>query len=600
MNPTVTNNGQRITDHVLYHDPGVSMRVPRWVVGRRHPTVVAIAATFCAAALVLYLQHRAISALQSQTRVILRQISEQTATDIAQEVRRTLDGPVFDTLTAVNHPELRAGRIDLVAKEFEQGLASYPHVDRFFIWNAQTEAAAPGEVLFYGRRERSASALDGAGIDEFSREPELGRELVALARRYASTQHIYIAAEIDDTPHMALVRLFWTDARRLEYFAVLGFLVHPTTLRERLFTTLNTQRLAELLKRRGGDVPLRMRVTDELGVVVYGDPAPQPLAAHVTFPMLFYPVGIEPRMAARLEPISWRIEVSAAAREGVLGDLTESYGPTIFSVALMLVAAGLTLQANRRSAELARMQADFISHVSHQLKTPLSLLSAAMETVTMERVRSPQKLAQYLGIMRAEVSRLSSLVQRILEFARLQQQRGYEFESVDLVPLVRETVEAFESSLSGVRFQFDVEDEGAGVRVSADPAALEQVLANLLDNAVKYSGDSREVTVRVRSSAGEAVIEVVDHGVGIVPADRDRIFEKFYRGSAASSDRQGFGLGLPIVQELVDAHRGRVEVESAPGTGSTFRVVLPAEKPDRAGRAAAHARDEAREPEAIS
>src|SRR5688572_31953378 len=109
----------------------------------------------------------------------------------------------------------------------------------------------------------------------------------------------------------------------------------------------------------------------------------------------------------------------------------------------MLVALGLALQAHRRSTELARMQADFVTHVSHQLKTPLSLLSAATETLLMDRVRSPEKLSQYLGTIRGEVMRLSALVQRILEFSRLQQPRSYEFELLDLGPLVRETVDAF-------------------------------------------------------------------------------------------------------------------------------------------------------------
>ena len=153
----------------------------------------------------------------------------------------------------------------------------------------------------------------------------------------------------------------------------------------------------------------------------------------------------------------------------------------------MLVALGLTVQAHRRSAELARMQTDFVAHVSHQLKTPLSLLSAATETLQMDRIRSPEKLAEYLDTIRAEASRLSALVQRVLEFSRVQQQRSYEFEQVDLGALVRETVDAFAHGLAGQPGTFEVVLHGPGPFVRADPAALEQVVANLLDNAVKYS-----------------------------------------------------------------------------------------------------------------
>lgn len=548
--------------------------------------VLAIAATFCAAGLVLYFQYRALSALDSQTSVILRQIAEQTANDIAVEARRTLDGPVFETLTAVNHPELRAGRLDLVAREFAEGLNTYPHVDRFFVWSAETEALAPGEALFQSRDRRGSVTMIRAGsIDsaegsqdvQFERDTLLGREIMKIAERHAPEQHIYVASEgVGPDRLQALLRLFWTDARRVEYFAVLGFVVEPSRGGQRLFEALHDRSVGALLSRRGGEVPLRFRVIDERGAPVYGDPVPQAEFATVPLGMLFYPVDrIDSRLSSMVPTRTWRIEVGAAARSGLVG-FGQGYWPTALSVLLMVVALGLTVLANRRAADLTRMQADFISHVSHQLKTPLSLLSAATETVTMDRAKSPEKLAQYLGIIRGEVARLSALVQRILEYSRLQQQRGYEFERVDLRTLVHETVAAFENSLSARHFEFRVDENGPPIQISADPAAIEQALVNLLDNAVKYSGPSRQIIVRLRSSSGSATIEVADRGIGIEKSDQGRIFERFYRGSGASLHREGFGLGLPIVQELVHAHGGRVEVDSAPGEGSTFRVVLPA------------------------
>jgi signal transduction histidine kinase len=534
---------------------------------------LAIVATCCAAGLVLYLQYRALATLESQTQATLRQISEQTATDVAVEVRRSLDGPVRETLAGVNHPELQAGRFDLVAREFERGLQTFPQVDRFFAWHARTEAVAPGEVLFYGR-SGSATGVSGGLDARFTRDSRFGRAIVEIAQRHSPAQQIYVAAEGvgPEGRHDAFLRLFWTDARRVEYFAILGFVVEPSTWRHRFFPVLYERRLAALLERRGGETSLEVRVTDERGALVFGSGPSSALASRIAFPMLFYPPDIRPRLAQGVDAHPWHIEVSASPPDGAL---SRGYWPTVLSVLLMLVALALTGQANRRSADLARMQADFISHVSHQLKTPLSLLSAATETLAMDRVRSPEKLSQYVGIIRGEVTRLSALVQRILEFSRLQQRRSYEFETVDLGSLVRETVDAFERSLSGRHFTFRVQETGPSPQVSADPAALEQVLANLLDNAVKYSDDVKEVTVRVRASGDDAIIEVSDRGVGIERSDQKRIFEKFYRGSASSLHREGFGLGLPIVQELVSAHGGLVEVESEPGTGSTFRVRLP-------------------------
>lgn len=556
--------------------------------------VLAIVVTLCAAALVLFYQHRALTTLDSQNAIILRQIAEQAANDIAVEARRTLDGPLFETLTAVNHPELRAGRLDLVAQEFEAGLRAYAHIDRFFVWSAETEAQAPGEAIFATRA--ADSAHDGSDIVRlpaiqpalaFARDPVLGRAIIDIARRYAPEQHIYVVAKDVGPGHLqALLRLFWTDALRVSYFAVLGFVVDPETSGQRLFEAMSERSLDALLARRGGETPLGLRVLDEHGRLVHGEPAPFAQPATAMLPMLFYPVDrVESRLSGDVHLPSWRIEVSAAAR-GRGANVSQGYWPTVLSVLLMLVALGLTVLANRRLADFTKMQADFIAHVSHQLKTPLSLLSAAIETVTMDRARSPEKLQQYLGIMGGEVTRLTALVQRVLEYSRLQQQRGFEFETVDLSLLVRETVAAFESSLSAQQFQFRIEDDDPPGRVLADPAAIEQALVNLLDNAVKYSGQSRCVTVRLRAAGGAAVIEVTDQGIGIDKSEQRHIFERFYRGAGGVVHRNGFGLGLPIVQELVQAHGGRIEVESQPGLGSTFRVILPIPHAARRGRTA--------------
>ena len=526
--------------------------------------VFAIAATICAAGLVLYFQQKSISALQVQTGVILRQVSEQSATDIATALRSTLDGPVFDTLTAVNHPDLRAGRLDLVAAQFAQGLEAYPHVDRFLAWNAAIDRETPGEVRFYGRN--GANAVD----------PLLGRAVFDLAKRYAGAQQIYVAAEslAPDLPHQVFLRLFWTDARRVDYFAILGFVIEPRRMRAQLFEAPNSAPLETLLSRRAGGLPLHLTVIDESGRLVYGTPADGPATSRVAFPMLFYPADeIQSRLAAGVEPRHWSIAVSVRDGGGSVGEFTETYGPSVLSMLLLLVALGLTVQAHRRSASLARMQTDFVAHVSHQLKTPISLLSAATETLEMDRVRSPERFAEYLRTIHAEAQRLSVLVQRVLEFSRVQQRRHYEFEAADLASLVQETVDAFAHGLSAQGFSFDVQHTGGPMIVQADPAALEQVLANLLDNAVKYSEHNKAIVVRVRTEAATAIVEVIDHGVGIAAADRAHIFDRFYR--TAGTHRTGFGLGLAIVKELIRAHRGRVEVESTPGAGSTFRISLP-------------------------
>src|SRR5699024_1670941 len=154
-------------------------------------------------------------------------------------MRRTLHGPVFDTLAAVNHPDLRVGDLDLVARHFTEGLQTYPHVERFFAWRAGSAGETGDDVLFHGRQ------------GGFTREPALGREVMALAKRYAASQQIYVAAEnVGPGRRQVFLRLFWEDARRLEYFAVLGFVIDPASLPGRLFTDRPGNGFDEILSRR--------------------------------------------------------------------------------------------------------------------------------------------------------------------------------------------------------------------------------------------------------------------------------------------------------------------------------------------------------------
>ncbi len=548
---------------------------------RSDPYVYAIAAVVCAAALVLYLQQRTIADQREQTAVVLHEIAEQTAHAVVATLRATLEGPVFDTLTAVNHPQIRDSRLDLLLPEYRAGLANYPHIERFFVWTEQTDASVPGEVLFFGPGH--ASTTDGPPTvpPEFRRDAALGRQVFALARRHAPSQQIYAAEGRlgPDADHDVLIRLFWTDARRDHFFAVLGFVVDRARVRETLIPELHRRELGQLLTLRGKDLPFELRVTDEQGAVIWGPAQEQPLAAKVRLPMAFYPAQtLGPRLASGIEPTNWMVEVSPAHADQLLAGASHGYWLPWLSIMLMLVAIAVTIRAGRRAAEVARMQSEFVSHVSHQLKTPLSLISAATETVELDRVQSPEKLAQYLGIIRGEVTRLTSLVHGVLEFSSLQQ-RQLEFDDIDLAALVRETVDAFQGGLAGRHFTFTFVQEGPAPALHADPAALEQVLANLLDNAVKYSADTRDVTVRVGWAGARAVVDVSDRGIGVPSGDRSHIFDTFYRGSGEAHHRRGFGLGLAIARDLVAAHGGQLELLQTSARGSTFRVSFPSASP---------------------
>jgi two-component system, OmpR family, phosphate regulon sensor histidine kinase PhoR len=201
-------------------------------------------------------------------------------------------------------------------------------------------------------------------------------------------------------------------------------------------------------------------------------------------------------------------------------------------------------------------------------------------------VRGPEDTAQFLGTISRETHRLEQLVNNILDFARLEAGKAiFRFEAVDVGRVVRSTLEAFSPRLEHQNFEVHVDLPGDLPRVRADATALSHSLLNLLDNAVKYSKERREIRVTAGTRDHSVWIAVADRGIGIAAEDRSRVFEKFVRlDNGLVHDVKGAGLGLTLVDQIMRAHGGRVEVESTPGEGSTFRLVVPvAEDAEPAG-----------------
>jgi signal transduction histidine kinase len=188
-----------------------------------------------------------------------------------------------------------------------------------------------------------------------------------------------------------------------------------------------------------------------------------------------------------------------------------------------------------------------------------------------------ERRRQYYQVLAGETRRLHRLVEGLLNFGRMEAgAHEYRFETLDPAELVREVVAEFQAQVAANGRNVALQINGSGVRVKADPEALGRALWNLLDNAVKYSPDCPTVWVEVGSAASAVTIRVRDQGVGIPVAERKRIFGKFVRGcSTKTSGVKGTGIGLTMAQHIVRAHGGHLRVESEPGRGSTFTILLP-------------------------
>jgi signal transduction histidine kinase len=252
----------------------------------------------------------------------------------------------------------------------------------------------------------------------------------------------------------------------------------------------------------------------------------------------------------------------------------------VFIVLLSLVLLGSIAIGARyivRQVDLVNAKTSFVSNVTHELKTPVAVIKLAIDTIEMGRFRSPEERDKYLRTIIRESDRLVQLVDNILDFARLEAgQKTLHKGPLDLRDVVHGAMESFRLRLEDGGFKTDVWLPDTLPLVRGDSRALQHCLLNLLDNAVKYSRDRREVRVSVGARDGMVTLSVADRGIGIPLEDQARIFEKFARAETGLvHDVKGAGLGLSLVEMLVRAHHGRVEVVSTPGEGSTFTILLP-------------------------
>jgi signal transduction histidine kinase len=252
-----------------------------------------------------------------------------------------------------------------------------------------------------------------------------------------------------------------------------------------------------------------------------------------------------------------------------------------FSVLLAVVLLGgiaLALRTASREMHLSRMKSEFVSNVSHELRTPLASIRVFGEFLRLGRVEQPDKIREYGEFIETESRRLTQLINNILDFSKIESgAKTYSFERVDLGEVLSDTLRSIQVSLRHKGFELVFESPGSPLpEMDVDPDAMAQAVANLVDNAVKYSNGAKSVRVRLDRVGGEAVISVEDHGIGISPGEQDKIFERFHRVSTGlRHDVKGSGLGLSIVSHIVAAHGGRVRVLSELGRGSTFFVHLP-------------------------
>lgn len=253
------------------------------------------------------------------------------------------------------------------------------------------------------------------------------------------------------------------------------------------------------------------------------------------------------------------------------------FGVLVVTIVVCLITGtALALVFLRREARLSSLQSDFVSKVSHELRTPLTSIRLFVETLQSKRV-PPEEIEAVVEALAYETGRLTERIERLLDWGRMEAgKRVYELRPDSVASIVDEAIGAFETATMGRTAEIEVVVDPSLPGVIADRGALVDALVNLLSNAYKYSGEEKQIRLEATADDRFVHLSVRDRGIGIPRTEHRRIFQKFYRVDERLSQAiEGSGLGLSIVMHVVRAHKGRVEVNSAPGAGSTFTILIP-------------------------
>ncbi len=526
----------------------------------------------------LIVQYRSLRTLEHTLPIYRRELMNRFLDDVSSEVYHSYHDPAnrvlsvpAEAITLSRNGVIQTGgdrtrvlkAVERVADHF--ALQEFKGARRFFVVAPTRENEHDGdETLFYNPASRAME------FDPQAAELRAIRVACAAYMFYirAGVKNVQKAAiGVDRDPHYTMMVKFIIGAEQRP-IAIAGFMLDQDWFCNEVAPNAFRKKLPVFFPGEEQNAVVVLRVDDS--DVLYSNQPAEAVAPEVSMRLAphfgRYGVGIRIR---GLSAAQW-------ARRGLVLNV-------VLSLAMTLALAGGLLmgwRAASREMNLSRMKTDFVANISHEFRTPLSSILALAELMRLGRVKDSAEVREFGHYIESQGHRVMRLVDNILDFSRIESGRKeYKFEAADAREVVNAALEACAGQLkkSGHTVNLEAQSDLPPTRV--DAAAMTLALTNLLDNAIKYSGANRDILVRLGLQADELLIAVTDYGVGISRDEQDRVFEKFYRvSSGLVHDVKGSGLGLAIVKHIVEAHRGRVTVESEPGRGSSFTIHLPIER----------------------
>jgi signal transduction histidine kinase len=523
-------------------------------------------------AVLFYFQFRSLSDLGRSSAVVLKQLSKETADGVTRSVSDALKQPYINALLRVPQAQSEPLNLPFIQSAFERSLATETFVKRYYVWSDVTDHHRD-EVLAFDR-----------GSHEFVVNPPEGALMVKRFHELAPEKRAISVFEttIDGRRTYFQGQLRFTFPSRDHLTSFVALSVDAEDLRRTAVPALVARKFQNV-EGPIGFPPLQVTVLDADHRVIFppGGVAPTRWVDQRTFSLVFF----EPELIGFAAPESrkpeqWRL-LAGYGNQTIPDIIAARERPQRLLMAMFaaVMALGVFFVARvaAREVRLAELKANFVSSVSHDLKTPLALIQLFAETLELGRLKNTDRAHEYYRIINSEARKLTRLINNLLDFSKIEAGlRRYKLEPVDLGELTKRLLDSLESQFRQNQFSVSIHVADGMPPVLIDPEAAEQALENLLSNAMKYSPEHREIAVDVDAVDGYGRVRVTDHGVGIAPRLQRKIFRKFYRiQHDAGTGPQGTGLGLAIVDHIMRGHGGFVRVDSEPGRGSTFTLHFP-------------------------
>lgn len=524
--------------------------------------------------------YRAADEWQRSSALLVERRTTEVATTVATALTRDmravqtsiLDGREWSATFLASPYEM----IDLVAGAF----ARYPYPEVFFGW--QWEA---NDGVFFARSERLPPWLATTGRRgqypvQVLRNPAVAARLLDRIRADVNAGRGYSIFEtaLDGATYQIVARPTLTTTARSAPSGGFAVLVNIDWARQHYFSALTSQ--VTRIAGAGEGSGLVATILDEHDQVIPGlAPAigENPLARR-PFPVMFFdPMLVALNPPRDLPPRLWTVQVSGVADPTlVLAGQGARRTLLVIAAGAVALAFGLfiTTRAARAMSTVSEMRSDFVSTVTHELKTPVQVIRSIGETLARGRVSAGEQLHEYAQLLVQESHRLSRLIDNLLAYSRVTDvAQVYSFEALHPSDIISDALRGFHRLLkeNDFRVRVDIPENVAAVR--ADRTAIVLALDNVIDNAMRYSGKAREIRVAADATGGGVEFSVYDNGVGIAPDELERVKRRFTRGRSAQGS--GSGLGLAIVNRIVADHGGTLRIDSTPGVGTVVRFSLP-------------------------